>query len=195
ESDPGLTIVRIDAQCVFEHRNGSLHVVLARPSVQDRPATDGEVHRIGVRLWRAATFDVDERDTECLRQATRDTEVVLGGRQRPMMDVDLLGPEMRTGARVDELRVDADRAAHPAYAALQHVADFQLAAELPGIDGLALERERSVPGNHEAAGESRQIRRQIFRHAIGEVILVRIVSADGRSPESAEIESPPTTSE
>ena len=64
-------------------------------------------------------------------------------------------------------RVTASCAAHPAYAAFQHVADFQLAAELPGIDGLALVRECRVPKNHEAAGESRQIRRQVFRHAIG----------------------------
>jgi hypothetical protein len=35
ESNHGLTIVRIDAQCVFEHGDGSLYVVLARPSVQD----------------------------------------------------------------------------------------------------------------------------------------------------------------
>src|SRR5437773_9917428 len=78
----------------------------------DSHAWRGPPHR--VRLWRAATFDVDELDTERLRQATRDAEVVLGRRQRPVIDVDLLGPEVRTGARVDELRVDGDRAGRPA---------------------------------------------------------------------------------
>ena len=50
---------------------------------------------------------------------------------------------------------------------------------MPCVDGLALEGERRVPGDHEASSESRQVRRQVFRHAIGEVILVRIAAEIG----------------
>ena len=109
-------------------------------------------------------------------KSVRDAEVVLEGRQRALVDVHLFGPQMRAGARVDELRVDADSASHPAYAPLEHIPDTQLAADLPGIDGLALECERGVPGDDEASGNSRQITCQVFSYAIGEVVLARIAT-------------------
>src|SRR4029079_16879899 len=123
-----------------------------------------------------ATFNVDEFNTERPCKSVRDAEVVLHGRQRALIDVHLLGPQMRAGARVDELRVDAGSASHPAYAPLEHISDAQLAADLPGIDGPALECECSVPGDDEASGDSRQIAGQIFGDAIGEVLLARIAT-------------------
>ena len=83
---------------------------------------------------------------------------------------------MRAGARVDELRIDADGASHPAYAPLEHIPDTQLAANLPGIHGLALECERSVPGNDKASNNLRQITCQILGYAIGKVVLARIAT-------------------
>ena len=74
---------------------------------------------------------------------------------RALIHVDLLGPQVRAVARVDELRVDADRASHPADAALEHIPDTQLAANLAGINGLVLECERRIPGDDKAASNSR----------------------------------------
>src|SRR6185436_1532591 len=135
----------------------------------------GEVHRIRVGAWRPTAFDIDELDAERPGQSVRDAEVVLAG-QRALVDVRLFRPEMRAGARVDELRVDPDGVAHPADASLQHIADTQLAADLPGIDGPALERERRVPGDDEAPGNARQIAGQVLGDAIGEVVLARIAT-------------------
>jgi hypothetical protein len=47
---------------------------------------------------------------------------------------------------------------------------------LPHVHGLALECERSVPGNDEAPSNSRQITCQVFGYAIGEVVLARIAT-------------------
>src|SRR6185436_18829229 len=135
----------------------------------------GEVHRIRVGAWRPTAFDIDELDTERPGQSVGDAEVVLAG-QRALVDVRLFHPEMRTGARVDELRVDADGVSHPANALLQHISDTQLPADLPGIDGPALECERRVPGNDKASGNSGQVTRQVFGDAIGKVVLARIAT-------------------
>ena len=54
--------------------------------------------------------------------------------------------------------------------------DAQLAANLPGIHGLVLECERSVPGNDKASSNLRQITCQVFSYAIGKVVLARIAN-------------------
>ena len=87
---------------------------------------------------------------------------------------------MRARARVDELRVDADGVSHAAYAPLEHIPDTQVAANLPDIDGLALECEGSVPGDNKASSKSRQITCQVFGYAIGEVVLARIATQVGK---------------
>src|SRR5713101_1092964 len=175
EPDSGLTIFGIDPKSILEQPDGPLNIVLIRPSIQDGPATHGEVHRIWVGARRPAAFNIDEFNTEHSCKSARDAEVVLEG-QCALVDVHLFGPQMRAGARVDELRVDADGASHAAYASLEHIPDTQLAANLPDIDGLALESERSVPGDNKASSNSRQIACQIFSYAIGEVVLARIAT-------------------
>jgi hypothetical protein len=65
EPDSGLTVGGMDSKRFLEQRDGSLHVVpVRRPSIQDGPATHGEVHRIGVGVLRSAPLDIDELDTE-----------------------------------------------------------------------------------------------------------------------------------
>src|SRR6266487_1217377 len=175
EPDSGLTIIRIDSKSILEQRDGPLRIVLVRPSIQDRPATHGEVHRIWVGALRPAAFSIDEFNTEHPCKSVRDAEVVLEG-QRALVDVQLFDAQMRAGARVDELRVDADGASHAAYAPLEDIPDTQVAANLPDIDGLALESERSVPGDNKASSNSRQVTCQVFSYAIGEVVLARIAT-------------------
>ena len=105
EPDTGLTVIGIDPKGIFEKRDGPLHILLVRPSMQEGPATHGEVHRIGVGARRPATFDIDEFNTEHPCQSVRDAEVVLEARERALIDVHLLGPQMGAGARVDKLRM------------------------------------------------------------------------------------------
>ncbi|PYN72526.1 MAG: hypothetical protein DMD96_34565 [Candidatus Rokuibacteriota bacterium] len=176
ESDSSLTVLGIDSKGVLEQRDRLLHVFPVWPSVEDGPTPHREVHGAWVGAMRPAALDIDELDTERPGKSARDAEVVLGGRQRGLIDIDLIAPEIRAGTRVDELRVDADCAAHPAYASIEHIPDAQLAADSPDIDGLALERERGIPGDHEASSESRQIAGQILRDGVGEVVLARIAA-------------------
>lgn len=86
-------------------------------------AARGRVVRffLGQRRHTAAALDVDELDAQHPGEAARDA----GGVERAMIDVQLLGPEVRAGPRVGELRVDPDGAAHPADAALERVATSQ----------------------------------------------------------------------
>src|SRR5712691_9704442 len=175
EPDSGLTILGIDSKSILEQPDGPLHILLIRPSIQDGPATHDEVHCIWVGARRPATLDIDEFNTEHPCKSVRDAKVVLEG-QRALVDVHLFDPQMRASARVDELRVDANGASHAAYAPLEHIPDAQLAANLSDIDGLTLECEGSVPGDNKASSNSRQITRQVFGYAIGEVVLARIAT-------------------
>ena len=54
EPDSGLTILGIDPESILEQRHGPLHFFPVRPSIQDGPATHGEVHRIRVGARRPA---------------------------------------------------------------------------------------------------------------------------------------------
>src|SRR5687767_2653768 len=175
EPDSGLTILGIDSQSILEQPDGPLQILLVRASVQDGPATHGEVHRIRVNALRPAAFSIDEFNTEHPGESVRDAEVVLES-QRALVDVHLFDPQMRAGGRVDELRVDADGASQPAYASLEHIPNTQLSANLPDIDGSTLECEGSVPGDNEASSNSRQITGQVFSYAIGKVVLARVAT-------------------
>jgi hypothetical protein len=58
---------------------------------------------------------------------------------------------------------------------LKHVTDPELARYLPHICGFAFVSECGIARNYEAVGNPRQIRRQILRYPIGEILLLRIV--------------------
>ena len=66
---------------------------------------------------------------------------------------------MRVAFGVNQLGVNTDLAARSTDASFQHVADPELPADPPGVDGLASIGERGVAGNHEHAYEPRQIGR------------------------------------
>src|SRR5204863_163698 len=78
EPASGLTILRIDSKSILEQPDGPLHILLIRPSIQDGPATHGEVHRIWIAARRPAAFNIDEFNTEHPCKSVRDAEVVLG---------------------------------------------------------------------------------------------------------------------
>ena len=88
-----------------------------------------EVHRVGVRgLFRASRLGGDELGVERACQPRDD--FVLHVEEIGQRLVEPLGPEMIAGFGVDELHVDAHAVAAALDAALEHIADVQLAADL-----------------------------------------------------------------
>src|SRR5262249_23005915 len=85
-----------------------------------------------------------------------------------------IAPHVRACRGLDELRGDPKAVAALAHAALHHVADAELAPDFANIDGLALVRERRVAGDDEEPAKPGEARDDLFHHAVGEVLLLRV---------------------
>ena len=59
-----------------------------------------------------------------------------------------LRPDVARGGGIGELHIDPNGVARTADVASEHVTDPQLLGDLADVLGLALERERRVPGDH-----------------------------------------------
>ena len=93
--------------------------------------------------------------------------------------VEPFGPEMLAGFGVDQLHIDAKPAAVPLHRALEHIADIQLATDLPYIGRPALVGERGIAADHERAADARQVGGQAFDHAVDEIFLLVIAANVG----------------
>ena len=85
--------------------------------------------------------------------------------------LEAVGPEMRAGLRIDELRIYA----HPVLVALdrtfEHIAHTKLLADFLGVGILPLEGEGGVAGDDEAVADAREVRGEVLRDAVGEIVL------------------------
>ena len=63
--------------------------------------------------------------------------------------------------------------------ALEHVADIQLATDLPHVGRPALVGERGIAADHERAANARQVGGQAFDHAVDEIFLLGIAADIG----------------
>src|SRR5215467_252455 len=70
--------------------------------------------------------------------------------------VEAIGPQMRSGARVDQLSGDADSTSALAHRALEHVTDTKFAADPLHIDVLALVGEGRIAGDYEQPVDARE---------------------------------------
>ena len=93
--------------------------------------------------------------------------------------VEPLRPEMVAALGVDELDIDAHPGAGALNAALEDIANVQLAPDLLQIDALALVGESRVAPDHEGAGDARQIGGQALGDAIDEIVLLRVAADIG----------------
>src|SRR5438552_131822 len=87
-----------------------------------------------------------------------------------------VGPNMRAGLSLDELSRDAQAIAAFAQAALEHVANAELAPDLLDVDDLALVGEARIPRDHEQPIDPRQAGDDILDHAVGEILLLGIAA-------------------
>ena len=88
---------------------------------------------------------------------------------------------MTAGLSVNELNVDAHAVPAALDAALEDIADVQLAADLLQIDGFALVGECGVAPDHERASNARKIGRQALRDPVDEMLLLRVAADIGEA--------------
>ncbi len=89
-----------------------------------------------------------------------------------------LGPELAAVGRVDELAADADALARATHAPGNDVANPEIAAHLPRVDGSTFVGEYGAPSDDREQAPTRQAHGEIFRDAIGEVVLLRGIVAE-----------------
>src|SRR5215469_11562668 len=77
---------------------------------------------------------------------------------------------------IDELGSDTNAVATPAHAALKDIAHTKLARDLLHINRAALVGEAGVPRDHKEGLAARQHRDDVFGHAVGKVLLLRIAA-------------------
>src|SRR5260370_24120293 len=128
---PGLHGSRIEGQCALEQANG---VGKAGPSsrlVYYGTSAENILQRVGV-LGRTTGLRGDQLEVE--RDGDPAGDLVLQGEEIARVAIEPLSPEMRVGLGIDQLGVDADLAAGPTDAPVQHIAHTQLAADLLRVD-------------------------------------------------------------
>ena len=128
-SNERVDIVGIGGERAIEKAARLRHIVRGQTLVEPSQTLKIEVHRVGVRrLFGASRLGGDELGVERARQ-TRD-DFVLHVEEIGERLVEPLGPEMIARFGVDELHVDAHAVAAALNAALEDIADVQLAADL-----------------------------------------------------------------
>ena len=101
----------------------------------------------------------------------------------PLSGGEALGPQVTSGLSVNELNVDAHAVPAALNAALEDIADVQVAADLLQIDGFALVRESGAAPDHVQASKPRKIGSQALRDPVDEMLLLGSppILANGRT--------------
>ena len=129
-----------------------------------------EIHRIGIgRLFGTASLDRRELIAQRVRQTPDD--FVLHVEEIGKRLVEPLRPEMTAGLGVDELHVDPHPISATLNAALENVADVQLAPDRLHVERLALVGESRIAGDHDSAADTREVGRQALRDPVDEMFL------------------------
>jgi hypothetical protein len=86
---------------------------------------------------------------------------------------------MIAGFGVDELDIDPHAVPGALNAALEHIADVQLAPDSLHIERLAFVGERRIAGDDVGAANARKIGRQALRDPVDEMLLLRVAADIG----------------
>jgi hypothetical protein len=103
------------------------------------------------------------------------SDLALGLHQIVTIRIEVVGPDMRTRFRVDQLHVDLNPVDKPSHAAFEHIADPEVAANLLHVNWFALVGEGGGASDHEAVGDLREVGRQIVGDRVRKIFLLRIV--------------------
>jgi len=96
------------------------------------------------------------------------------------IDVEAVYPQMRAAYGVGELDIEPKQITRPPNAAFDDIADAEFATDLFHVNRLVFVSKRSVPGDHKAAGNLREIGGQVVGDAIGEIFQLRIIREIGK---------------
>ena len=134
---------------------GALKVLLGLPEA-GRVTLREEIATLKVEIvgLLARGGALHQRATRCARKPDaqrshdRPCDLVLDGEHVSSIAIILVRPEMVAGRGVDELGAHPQLRSCPPDAALQYVADVELAPDLPDVDRLPLEAEGRGAGGH-----------------------------------------------
>ena len=128
-SDERLDIVGIGGKRAIEEAARLRQIVGGQTLIEPSQTLKIEVHRVGVRRpFGASRLGGDEFGVQRRRQARDD--FVLHVEEIGQRLVEPLGPKMIAGFGVDELHIDPHAVSAALNAALEDIADVQLAADL-----------------------------------------------------------------
>ena len=89
-------------------------------------------------------------------------DLILEGEDIGEVPVVTVGPDVRAGRSIDQLRRDAHPIAELAHASFDNVADRQFSADLRHADGSALVNKSRVARGNQQTGDLREVSDQIF---------------------------------
>ncbi len=88
--------------------------------------------------------------------------------------LEVVGPDVSAGRRVDQLSGDAHPVGGFAHAALEHVAHAQFPRHLRDVERLALVGEGGVAGDDKEPRQPRDRRRYLLDHTVDEILLLGV---------------------
>ena len=149
-------------------------------------AAEIKVERVGIGLALGALrLGRDQLAAQLVGDARDD--LVLQVEKVAHRLVEPVRPDVVAGRPVDELGVDPHPAGAALDAALENIADVELAPDLPRLDRLALVGEGGVARDDDGVGEPREVGRQALDDAIDEqlVLLAAAEAGEGKHDDRA----------
>ena len=179
EQRPRLGVIRVDLDRPPANPH---HALLAAPvaDIPRRPElARHQVEVVRLDIVRAPPLDRllfpgEQGQLQRADDGLRD--LVLDGEDVIEVAVEPFGPQVIARRSVDELRGDPHALPGLSDAALQHVADIQLAGDFTDGYRPPLERERRVAGDHAERRNLGEVGGDVLADAVAEVFLFRIAA-------------------
>src|SRR6266550_4567833 len=167
--------LRIELDRLSEQLSGAEGVFA--PDLMEMPHTlSHQVPR--VEIFRSAdcraSLDLEQFRLDCACNALCD--LVLNGEDIGEVSVIPLGPDVRSGGCVNQLRRDTDSVRRFPHAAFEHITYPQLAAHLLHVDSATLVGEGRVPSDDEEPTRPRQCRDDVIHDPVREILLLGVAA-------------------
>src|SRR5262249_10495767 len=168
-------VVRLELERPFKKRQGLSHTFrhghVCRNSAQQQI--------VGVEVLRPLALDAINfggAQARFYSPDDRERDLVLQGKDVVKRAVVALGPEMRTGVRLNELTGDTHAIAGLAHATFEHIADAQLATDQFHISRSVLVNETRIARDYEKPLDARKPSDDVLYHAVTKIILIQITA-------------------